>query len=194
MNKTIRLGVFAVVAIAQVVAPAQMILSRESVLKHGAQYRFRTRPVDPYDAFRGRYVQLSVDGATVPFPSGDGPTYGETVYVTLGKNADGIAKLTQAFREPPAQGDYIRAKAGMMDDTQHVLNVNLPIDRYYMEEWNAPAAERAYRENSGTNAGNTYVTVRVYRGEVVVEGLFIGDVPIEEYLRQNPELKGGNKP
>ena len=38
---------------------ASTIYKRESVLHHGRVFKFQTAPVDPVDAFRGRYVALS---------------------------------------------------------------------------------------------------------------------------------------
>ena len=55
MNKRngILLGLV-VVAAAQLAVPAWMIAGRELTLREGQVFKFRTRPVDPADAFRGR--------------------------------------------------------------------------------------------------------------------------------------------
>ena len=56
---------FIVVAVVQIAAPASMILRRERALDRGERFLFRTAPVDPYDAFRGRYVAPSFRGRRV---------------------------------------------------------------------------------------------------------------------------------
>jgi uncharacterized membrane-anchored protein len=192
MNRNLRLGIFAVVAIAQLAVPAQMILSRETTLHEGALYKFRTQPVDPYDPFRGRYVTLSVQINQGPLPEGPRPDSGDTIYATLGTDEDGFATIESTSLTPPDSGDYIRAAAGWVDEGQGLLFVDLPIDRYYMNEWDAPAAEQAYREHSRMDQQDVYVTVRVFKGEVVIEGLFIADTPIEEFIKTMATTEGGN--
>ena len=192
MNRSIRLGIFAAVAVAQLAVPAQMILSRENVLHQGTLYKFRTQPVDPSDPFRGRYVRISVETNPIPTPKGwqfdsEGP-----VYAVLGTDEDGFATIEDIRLQPPETGDYVRTDAVRVDYIAETINVNLPIDRYYMEEWSAPAAERAYWENSRAANHAAYVTVRVHDGDVVVEGLFIGDEPIEEYIKNMAATDGGN--
>ena len=194
MNTPVRLGILAVVALAQIAVPANMIISLEKTLSEGTLCRFRTAPVDPYDAFRGRYVRLAIEESQGPVPEGPIPEPGDTVYARIESDAEGISKLVEILRERPAQGDYIRAKAGWVDTEQRILHVTLPIDRYYMNEWKAPAAERAYWDQSRMTARNAFVHVRVRNGEAVVEGLYIGDVPIEEYVAQQSEPSGGNEP
>ena len=59
--KSWRLIVFAVVAAAQLGVPASLMWKREQTLRHGSVWKFRTAPVDPIDAFRGRLIALEFD-------------------------------------------------------------------------------------------------------------------------------------
>ena len=56
-----RLLVFALVGFAQLAVPASLIWKRERTLRQGHVWKFRTAPVDPVDAFRGRYVALEFE-------------------------------------------------------------------------------------------------------------------------------------
>ncbi len=192
MSARIRLGLFAVVAIAQLAIPARMILSRETVLHQGTLYKFHTQPVDPNDPFRGRYVRISVETNPIPIPEGWQHDNDAPVYAVLGADEEGFAIIKDVRSEPPEIGDYIRADMVRVDDFAETITVNLPIDRYYMNEWSAPEAERAYWDNSRIANKNAYVTVRVLDGEAVVEGLYIGDQPIEDYMKNMAATKGGN--
>ncbi len=60
MKNKILIAAFFCVALLQIYTPVSMIIARESTLKEGVLFRFKTAPVDPYDAFRGRYVALRV--------------------------------------------------------------------------------------------------------------------------------------
>jgi uncharacterized membrane-anchored protein len=166
-----------IVAAGQLAIPATMILQRERTLRDGRAYRFRTQPVDPYDAFRGRYVALRLEPNMVP---GTNFAAGTTVYVTLAEGPDGFVQLTGASRERPVGQDYLKVKAGWSN------SVRLPFDRFYMEEKAAPAAERAYREHSRQGgARDAYVIVRVLDGRGVIENLYVGGQPIADFARQH---------
>ena len=167
--------VFAVVAAGQLAIPGTMIHERELTLREGRAYKFHTQPVDPYDAFRGRYVALALEPNTVP---GTNFEAGTVVYVTLAEGADGFVQFTGASRERPAEQDYLKVKTGWSN------SVRLPFDRFYMEEKAAPAAERAYREHSqqaGTR--DAYVVVRVRDGMGVIENLYVAGKPMAEFVR-----------
>lgn len=181
MNKRLVIALAALAAV-QLATPAYMLAGRERTLRTGEAFRFQTAPVDPYDAFRGRYVALSVGTTNVPW-TGEAFKHrrGRTVYVTLAQGANGYAVLQQASPRRPAQGAYVRANAwGYAPGGQ--VNVRLPIDRFYLPEDEAPAAERAYREHSRRGNQEAEVVVRVRQGDMVIEDLLVEGKPIRAWL------------
>ncbi len=56
---------FCLVALVQVSIPLSMIYRSEKTLENGKVFLFKTAPVDPYDAFRGKYVQLGFEHSRV---------------------------------------------------------------------------------------------------------------------------------
>ena len=181
--KSLHWVVFGVMCVAQLAVPCYMITSREEILVYGAAYKFRCGPVDPYDAFRGRYVALSFPNLQIEDYKGVYLNGSEVAYATLGVDEEGFAKIVDVTLTPPASGDYLRVSAYSGGPTDPLLRVNLPIDRYYMEEFQAPEAEAAYREQSRTEEG-AHAVIRVQDGEGVVEGLYFGDKSVEDYLRE----------
>lgn len=175
---------FALVAAAQLAVPAWHIAKFEWVLRRGTAYRFRCRPVDPFDAFRGRYVRISPDIGTVPW-HGEALLTGASLYVALRTGADGFAEAVEATRVPPKNADYIEAYCRPWgSDT---VAVDLPFDRYYMPENLAPLAERAYGQHVA--ASNTWVSVRVKNGAAVIENLYLDGRPISEVAREMIEKR-----
>jgi uncharacterized membrane-anchored protein len=196
MSRSIKLAIFAVIALAQLAAPAWMIGQREWVLRHGTLYKFRTAPVDPYDAFRGRYIWLNFEENTASWPGpgavpADLTSTASAVYATLAPDENGFGKFGTVSVTPPASGDYLRVRTAYywnendLELSKRKVSVVLPFDRYYMNEAMAPAAEQAYWANSRRANQNTYATVRVWRGQAVLEGVYIGDQRIEDYIQQH---------
>jgi uncharacterized membrane-anchored protein len=189
MNKGLVFALAAVAAL-QLATPAYMLAGRERTLRTGEAFRFQTAPVDPYDAFRGRYVALSVGTTNVPW-TGEAFTRrrGRTVYVTLAQGANGYAVLQEAGPRRPAQGAYVRARAWNYAAAGQV-NVRLPIDRFYLPEDEAPEAERAYREHSRRGNQAAEVVVRVRQGDLVIEDLLVEGKPIRAWLAAQTEPEG----
>jgi uncharacterized membrane-anchored protein len=177
-----RVLVFALVGLAQLAVPASLIWKREQTLRHGTVWKFRTAPVDPVDAFRGRYVALEfeAEGQTISPPPNLG--YDAKVFVTLRLNAEGFAEIDQVLPSRPEVDNFIEAQL-------RGVTISLPFDKYWVTERDAPAAEAAYRAQSRRDKQNAFCTVRVFRGDAAVEQLYLDGQPLGEYLRANAAPK-----
>lgn len=186
MNKRWLMVIFAVVAAVQVAVPVAMILQREPILRTGRVYKFRTRPVDPYDAFRGRYVQLAFEQDHAPWRSHDEVQRGMALFASVTTGTNGFAVIPEAASERPAKGDYIKVVASHPGWGTNAGSVyfTLPFDRYYLEESKAPQAEKTYWEHNRRNQTNsdTYAVVRIKDGEAVLADLYVADKPIRDYF------------
>lgn len=189
--KNWRFILFAIFAVVSVYAPLSIIHKYEAALRYGNVYKFRTKPVDPYDAFRGRYVTLSYADDQVAQSEDKSKTrYSRDgiVYVRLKVDADGFAKPVEASRTPLSGDDVITVdNAYSYGDGWRLY---YPFNRYYLPEDVAPEAEKLYasahRRNGGNNAAKneTYAAVRVRNGVGVIEELFINGKPVREAVRE----------
>ena len=188
------MAVFAAVAVAQVMVPASLIVRHELTLQRGQPYKFKTAPVDPYDAFRGRYVALRFDQSHARLVAGQKLGRGQKAFATIETGKDGFARFTAVSVDPPRDQPYLRVHALWANGPD--VNLELPFDRFYMEEHIAPAAEQAYWQNNRRGQTNTatYALVRVRAGTGVIENLYIGNEPISriarEQLAKRPAPKG----
>ena len=180
-NKGLLLSVFGAMVVAQIAVPCWMIAQRERTLREGRLYRFRTAPVDPYDAFRGKYVALRLEQGTLTNRYLN-LSSGQKVFGALDEDTNGFARIREVRPEAPSTGDYVKARVRYAWEAQIVLD--LPFDRYYMEETRAPSAERAYWQHSRRQTNDTWVAVRVRSGDAALEELFIAGRPIREFLRE----------
>ncbi len=182
MREELIIGLFSGLILVQIAAPLSMIVKRESVLKNGVSFRFKTAPVDPYDAFRGRYVALGVEANKAVKPQGIDLRSGQKVYVQIIVDENGYAKMSQVTTQKPKDPAFLTAKVSYLSGNNVFLN--LPIDRYYMEEKAAPQAEQIYRKHSRRDKQDAYVVVKIKDGFAVIEGLYVGGQRIEEVLKQ----------
>jgi uncharacterized membrane-anchored protein len=175
----------ALMAALQLGVPAGMIARRELTLRTGTAYRFRTAPVDPYDAFRGRFVALQIDPANAELEPGQRLARGQRVFARLGSDTNGFAVVNGLSTK--ASGDGIWVKLHYVSGS--TARLRWPMDRYYMNEKDAPAAEAAYRRHSRRGQRDAWVDVRVRRGHAVIEDLHVGGRPIAAFLREEARAK-----
>lgn len=182
MNTNLKYLLFGVIALAQIIVPSYLILSRESVLREGESIMFRTKPVDPYDAFRGRYLRLGFEEDSVPASADEHWEYGQIAYVILQKNNDGFAKAVKLTRNRPNEGIYLKIQI-RSEFYQGKVGVEYPFGQYFLSEKKAPKAESLYREHTSSEKHEAYVVVRTKDGLAVLENLFIAGKPVSEFFR-----------
>lgn len=183
MNK-LRLMIFLLVALAQISVPASMIWKRQRTLRDGRLWKFRTAPVDPVDAMRGRYLSLRFEAEEFPRSERLPHAFETTVYVGIKEDADGFAVVDQVYDAPTGRHDTVEAENhGWYAGKQRV---RFPFDRLWVTEANAAAAEKAYADHSRREKVDAYATVRVMAGDAGIEELYIAGQPLREYLRAHP--------
>ena len=212
-----------------------MIIKREITLRKGDQFSFKTAPVDPYDAFRGKFVRVDIQGDG-PFTNKVEYKRGQKLYAPLSVDDDGIASMTDLLIKPPKDAPFIKVKCRRCREDQvktgvvktnfmyycqqekgkhwqwrsendvanhnytytkvrtntvdkykytgkYVTELEVPFDRYYMDEKLAPKADRAYRNNSRRDKQDAVLKLRVRNGYALIESLEVGGVPIRDYAK-----------
>jgi len=175
------------------------IVLHELTLRLGTVCRFQTMPVDPFDAFKGRYVALNftelsqgviVDNEIKPV---------KWCYLQIGTNSNGLAvvehvALTNNLPSPYLKvrfsccyPDRVRGKDQWIEIRKYRVRFDLPFDRYYMPERLAPQAEEAYRQANRSGRRDAAAVVRIWKGKAVIEDLEIEGVPIRDFLKKKEE-------
>ena len=159
MKTKLILAFFALAVVAQLWVPASMIMSSEKTLEKGRAFKFRTAPVDPYDAFRGKYVALdfSVERSPAVIKYLAGMANGEKVYALITEDDSGFAMVSAVRKNRPEQGYYVRAEARSWFGGTPRLQ--FPFSKFFLEEGQAEIAERLYRQQNRTGKQDSYATV-----------------------------------
>jgi hypothetical protein len=167
--------------------PYSMITDQQSILEKGEVFRFRPRPVDPYDAFRGRYIVLRFVDQNIDFPDAKSVfKYDDKIFVSLEKDSLGYVYFSNPSFEKPESQNYLKTK--VLNTREYRVTVEIPenLRRYYLNEKLAPLAEEKFQEllrNSERDEVNVYLDARVLNGEVLIEELYFEGLPVSEYLK-----------
>lgn len=180
---------FVVVALGMLAVPLRMVWDHEQVLRSGETFLFKTAPIDPRDPFRGEYVSLVFMAEQGDwFCEGLAETDGtQNVYAQLGQDPDGFALITGLSLHKPASGPYILVKASSAWGARPevVRRVELPFDRFYLQEGQGPRTEQLLRPNRALaepEDREAWAVVKVRNGRAVVADLVVGGKPIKEWM------------
>lgn len=183
--KNLRIGIFAVVMLLYIWFPFNMIRQTEQVLKHGNVYHFQLQPIDPYDAFRGRYVSLFYGNQEIP--SSDSLLSGQEVYITLQRDSLGFANFKNIYTEKPTQQDYLTTNVLYFNNGLVTIEIPENMAYYYMNEQSAPEVEKLVMfpmPSDSLQEIRSSADIRILNGNAVVEELYINDLPVKTYLKQ----------
>jgi uncharacterized membrane-anchored protein len=177
--KTLRLAIFLVVALAQLAVPASMIWKRQQTFREGRVWKFRTAPIDPVDAVRGRYLSLRFDAETFIRPD-EFKAERPMIYATLKEDENGFATIDELSNDPRVGDDVVQVQNNGFWDGK--MRVRFPFDTLWVTEADASAADAALAAHSRRGNVDAYVTVRVRSGDAAIENLYLGGETLRDYL------------
>ena len=177
MTTQLRFGLFVLLALLQLSFPGKLVFDSNKVLWLGTGLKFETRPVDPADPFRGRYVALNFAANQFEEKTADSWKRNDRVFVLLDRDAQGFARIKGLSAVRPAANElFVKARITYIYDNQ--ITVYYPFSKFFMEESKAPEAERIYRE-----AGEGYALVKVYHGEAVLQDVVVKGKSLSELAK-----------
>ena len=153
-NRTWYIFAFIAVAIAQLYIPYNMIVEREAILQEGKVYKFKSRPIDPYDPFRGKYITLSFENR-VRVDTALSWEKGEEVYASIEEDEDGWAYIKSLSKDiPQDNSDYFITRIRHFFHYSNKATIEIPFNRFYMEESLAKDAEVSYNKVRWSREGH----------------------------------------
>jgi len=189
-TKYILLGIFLMVAVAQLYVPASMIMEQKDILETGKLYRFKIRPIDPSDPLRGKYIRLWFADDSFIMPDSINYYRNQTVYLQIYEGSDGYAKIKNVYKTKPQKDlEFLEATISypsyFNDSTR--LTINYPFNSFYLDENKAPIAEDVYRESQLNSAKSAWAIVKIKNGAAALEDVLINGISINTIIseRQN---------
>ncbi len=181
MRKLILILLFLLFAV-QLSVPARMIFQQEDTIQEGTAYKFKTRPIDPTDPFRGKYITLNYELNSFETTE-DWEEYRGPVFVYLGMDEAGFAKATAVSKtQLDIDQDFVEAESNY--NYGKTVHFRLPFNRFYMNEHKAYDAEVSVRETQLDTTKICYGLVYVKDRTAVLDNVFIDDIPIQQFVDQ----------
>lgn len=178
---------FAAAVLFQIGVPAWMILQREWTLRDGVRVKFRVEPLDPRDEVLGRQVRFKIPASEVTLDEPAETPSLARAYGVLELDQEGFGRFTAVRNEPPEAGVYLRVQVRREGKSG---KIQLPFDRYYLPEDLASEAGAGRKQALPSGMVDAHVALRVHRGDGVIEGFYVQDTPIMDYLKSGAGPNG----
>ncbi len=179
--------VFIIMFIFQLAVPLSMIIRREIILQKGETVKFQIQPVDPFDPFRGKYLNIRVISNRVNTDT-DEYSIDQTVFAHIDIDSEGFGSFTGISSSPPDNSLSIKCKISSFGD--NLVLLNLPFNRYYINEKYSKLGEELYLKYSRGVRDDAYITVRINGGKAVLENMFLNGIEINKFIEE--ELRKGD--
>lgn len=167
----------------QLLIPISQIISLGNIASSGGEYKFRIEAYDPYDPFRGRYLQFRIADSNLDLLSSmatmEHVSCKLACYRILEKGTDGFGVIKRISNQKPSSGDYLAYRGKYAYD-----KFTLPADRYYLNEKLAPQTEQLFRRFNGDDSlvNQFHITAKVKNGQMVVTGLYVNGEKIKDVV------------
>ena len=177
--------IFVLTVLFQLIISFHTISLRNEVMKKGKHLILKTMPVDPYDAFRGKYIHLNYDLTRVnKVESSEKLRRRQNqIYVTFKKDSTGYSIIDKVSLMKPEDNMFYLEAIGYHNTSMGTdsVAVSLLNKRFYMEEFKAEKAEKKYLQ-AHRNKKDAFVTMKIYKGKGIIENLFIEGKNISDYI------------
>lgn len=153
-----------ILLIFQLAFPLYFIFLKEGIHDKGKEFLFPIAPVDPYDFFQGKYVDLNA--GTISYSGAKAKEFKrkDVVYVTLEQTKNRI-KITDVSKKRTA---FSLKLVVLKKEKGNILYFRLPFERFYTEESKAKQIERTISSLDNSDSIRPYVHVKIYQGDYMI--------------------------
>lgn len=183
-SKKIQIIFLTALFLGQLFILGNMAYQHDQIASSGEQLKFRIRPVDPHDPFRGKYITLDFEDDSSPIQWNESLFSNGKTFVQFEVAEDGYARIAHIQGHAFANGPYLELPTeSIRKRYKGNVYVDFPFDRFYMEESKAPRAERELRANPQNEELESYALVAFKNGKAVLLDVVVGEKSIKDFVQ-----------
>jgi hypothetical protein len=181
------ISAFALVALAQLFVPWQMISKQSGFAESGVVYKFK---IDakiyegdnrPGATIRGKFIWLNFEADNIKIADKKEWTRQQSAYVKFTSDSLGFVKIASVTRTKPANSiEWVRARAWIPWKDTTSLHLEYPFNRYYIKDTNPREIESIIKNGLGDSLKVNYLDVRIRENQFFVNDLLIDGVSFKE--------------
>jgi hypothetical protein len=197
-HKKLILGLFVLVAIAQLYLPYNLISKQSEETMAGNTFHFRIRHIRPESlergnmgtSIQGKYIWLQFEENR--FKPADRKEWEKNgpAWVTLATDSLGFAEIESVSRtKPSGTPDYVKARTWIDFRDSSYMVLMYPFRNYYIADDNTDdiktALTRTFKDTLSTN----YLSVKISNGQYISDDLVIDSLSFKDFVNKTREKK-----
>jgi len=156
------IGLIAVLALVLVVTVSFIIYNQWPFMT-GKKIVLATHPVDPFDPFRGQYMAINYEISRIN--DIEGFKEGDSVYISLKADEQGIWREESISKSKPDKGDFIKGEViSVYGDS---IRIEYGIEQFFFERYAELPTRNITVEAVVANSGRAKLVQLLYNGEPV---------------------------
>jgi uncharacterized membrane-anchored protein len=191
MKKRLLMIIFILFCILQLSIPGYMVVKTYMNLSSGKIAKLECALIDPYDIFKGRYINLHFvirDVSSDICPAPEKFKNNSTVFCIL-EEINGFHRIKSVILNKPGKKElFIMARIESYYDKNSKIFLSFDFDRYYIQEDMAPLAEKFFTRGNIEKLKPAVLLSVDGNGEAVIKKLLIykngTEIEIEKFIRQ----------
>jgi len=129
----------------------------------GKKVVLATQPIDPFDPFRGQYMAINYEISSIS--DVEGTTEGDSVFISLKEDKQGIWRKESVSKSKPDKGDFIKGEVTSVYGNN--IRVEYGIEQFFFER-NADLPTRNITvEAIVANSGRAKLVQLLHNGEPI---------------------------
>lgn len=142
---------------------SSFILYNQWPFMTGKKLILATQPVDPFDPFRGQYMTINYEISIIS--DVEGFNEGDSVYVTLKEDEQGIWRKESVSKLNPDKGDFIKGKVTSVYENR--ISVEYGIEQFFFERHAELPTRNITIEAIVANSGRAKLVQLLHNGEPI---------------------------
>jgi uncharacterized membrane-anchored protein len=129
----------------------------------GKKLVLATQPVDPFDPFRGQYMTINYEISRIS--DVEGFAEGDSVYISLKEDEQGIWRKESVSKSKPAKGDFIKGEVTSVYENS--IRVEYGIEQFFFERHAELPTRNITVEAIVANSGRAKLVQLLHNGEPI---------------------------
>jgi len=187
INKKYILYIFIFVMVLQYLVPAHMVYENEKILKYGSKFIIKAKSIGPYYNSSGRFIKVYAEPEYFDVAKDFKVPINRNIYLLIKKDDEKLSYFSGfSLKRPSSHTGWIRAK--IKYSLNKKLYYSLPFDKYYINEDDAKELKRFFDRSLLIKNKDGTIGIKVLDGRAIVCGVFIKDIPIIKYMKDNKKV------
>ena len=183
-RKKLLLISFALVALAQLFVPWQMIRNQAGIAETGTDFKFKIKNNRSGASIRGRYIWLRFDEDHFKITNKKEWTGITNAYALFNKDSTGFAKIESVTKDIPENStDWVQVKVIQNREDSMAPGLIYPFNKYYIEDTNHKTIDSILRNGLNDSLKSSYLKIHIKENQFLIDDLLLDGVPLEKMIR-----------